>query len=132
MVRRLNTVSVTVAVLAVATALVRAHHPLESEFDTTTRVEIRGQVVGFELMDPHSLLHVDVLNNDNTVTEWTIEGGAAHGIVAAGLTVEFLESRPMVRISAFPSKRPTCTPRCRAAGREFSFDGLNDPAARSR
>ena len=77
--------------------------------------------MGFELMDPHSLLYVDVDKNGASIA-WVIEGGKAHGIVTAGLTREYLNSRPEVVILAYQSKDGLCQPRCKAVGRDFKFD----------
>ncbi len=98
-----------------------AHHGLD-EFDTTVVIELKGTVVGFELIDPHSLLYVDVQNQDGTTTAWVIEGGAAHGVVSAGLTKESLTLRPTVIVRGYQSKDKQCTPHCKANGRDFVFE----------
>ncbi len=100
---------------------VNAHHGLD-EFDTTRVVELKGTVVGFELIDPHSLLYVDVKNEDGTVTGWVVEGGAAHGIVRAGLTKDSLTLGPMVIIRGYQTKDKQCNPLCKANGRDFVFE----------
>ena len=98
-----------------------AHHGLD-EYDTTAIIELKGKVVGFELIDPHSLLYVDVENADGSTTAWVVEGGAAHGIVAAGLTKDSLELGPTVFVRAYQSKDKRCTPHCKANGRKFEFE----------
>jgi hypothetical protein len=98
-----------------------AHHGL-GEYDQTRLIRLEGRVVGFELKDPHSLLFVDVENPDGSVTSWIIEGGAAQGVVEAGLSKEFLESGPRVRVTAYQSKEMSCEPKCVASGRSFDFD----------
>ncbi|HBN13953.1 MAG: hypothetical protein CMQ46_03105 [Gammaproteobacteria bacterium] len=98
-----------------------AHHGLDN-FDQSTLLTLQGKVVGFELRDPHSVLFVEVANADGSVTAWAIEGGAARGIVEAGLSREFLASGPMVTVTAFPSLDTRCEPWCRAAGRNFDFE----------
>ena len=98
----------------------KAHLGLEG-YDTSASIELTGSVVGFELMDPHSLLFVDVANSDGTVTSWSVEGGSASGIVGSGISTEFLGSEPTVTILVFPSRDKTCAPLCKASGREFNF-----------
>ena len=98
-----------------------AHHGLD-EYDTTAVIELKGKVVGFELIDPHSLLFVDVENEDGTVTAWVIEGGAAHGIIGSGLTKESLDLGPIVTVRGYQSKDKRCKPRCKANGRGFVFE----------
>jgi hypothetical protein len=119
-----KTVKVTTAILAAATLFTVsavAHHGL-GEYDQSRLIHLEGKVVGFELKDPHSLLFVDVENADGSVTSWAIEGGAARGVVEAGLSKEFLESRPIVRVTAYQSKKKACEPKCIASGRSFDFD----------
>lgn len=98
-----------------------AHHGLEL-FNTSQLIEIEGRVTGFRLMDPHSLLFVEVQNPDGTVTTWEIEGGSGSGIVRSGLTQEFLNTEPLVRVEAYQSLDSTCAPNCKASGRDFDFD----------
>ncbi len=98
-----------------------AHHGL-NEYDTTSVIELKGKVVGFKLIDPHSLLYVDVENEDGTVTAWVVEGGAAHGIVGTGLTKDSLALGPTVTVRGYQSKDKQCRPHCKANGRDFVFE----------
>ena len=50
-----------------------AHHSL-ALFDTTTAVRVRGVVVRFEQVNPHSILFVDEKGADGRVQRWAIEG----------------------------------------------------------
>jgi len=59
-------------VLASASSLV-AHHSL-TQFDTTTGVTLKGTVVRFERVNPHSFLYIDVEDKDGDTQLWTIEG----------------------------------------------------------
>ena len=97
-----------------------AHHGM-LEYDTGRLIELKGMVVGFELLDPHSLLYIDV-EEDGKLVSWAIEGGRANGIVNAGLSKEYLSSRPTVIVLAYQSKDGSCHPRCRAVGRDFDFE----------
>lgn len=118
-IRKLKAGVLVSAALFTASAL--AHHGL-GEYDETRLLHIEGKVVGFELKDPHSLLFVDVENPNGSVTSWVIEGGAARGIVEAGLSRDFLARGPMVRITAYQSKDSLCESKCFASGRDFDFD----------
>lgn len=98
-----------------------AHHGLDA-YNTTQLIELKGRVVEFRLMDPHSILVVETENSDGTMFTWEIEGGAASGIINLGISQEFLRSGPIVHIKAFQTKDGACTPRCRAAGEDFNFE----------
>ena len=118
--RTTRTVVAGLLALSAANPL-NAHHGL-AMYDTSRVVELKGKVVGFELMDPHSLLYVDVENADGSTTPWVIEGGTAHGIIGSGVTREMLASGPMVVVRAYRSADKRCLPRCRANGQDFSFE----------
>lgn len=98
-----------------------AHHGLDA-YDTSHLITIEGKVIEYRLMDPHSLLVVEGMNPDGTLTVWEIEGGAGSGIIRAGLSREFLDSYPLVRVSAYQSSNGVCAPRCTASGQDFIFD----------
>ena len=100
-----------------------AHHG-HGAYDTLAIVKLNGKVVDFELLDPHSLLYVDVTEDDGSVTSWVIEGGAAYGIVRAGLTKASLARGPTVTVRANPSKDGLCRPLCRGLGQSFEFQHL--------
>jgi len=91
-------------------------------YNTEQRVEFSGKVIDFRLMDPHSILIVETVNDDGTSSTWEVEGGTASGIIGSGLSQEFLRSGPIVHIKGFQTKDGSCTPRCRAAGEGFEFE----------
>ena len=97
-----------------------AHHGL-TNYDTGQLIELEGIVTDFHLMDPHSILVVDVENPDGTRTLWDIEGGSAGGLVSSGLTREYLRSRPRVQVEGYQTRDRICAPRCRMAGEDFKF-----------
>jgi hypothetical protein len=100
-----------------------AHHGM-NDYDTSHTIELHGQVVGYKLLDPHSLLLLDVATRDGVVS-WQIEGGRAAGIVKAGLSRAYLDSKPDATIQVYQSKDESCLPNCRAIGLEFDFDDNN-------
>ena len=110
-----------VAYLSLSVNVAQAHHGL-AEYDTSAPIELRGKVIDFTLMDPHSLLVVAVTNADGTTTTWTIEGGRAHGIIAAGLSKEKLASQPNVIVQAYRKTGIECAETCFANGRHFAFE----------
>jgi hypothetical protein len=63
---------VTLTLAALAVGPVRAHHS-GAMFEDFRTIELTGTVVRFEYVNPHSWLHVNVENEDGTVTEWGFE-----------------------------------------------------------
>lgn len=58
--------------LMVLSAAAAAHHSFAA-FDTSKEVTLMGTVKSFEYTNPHSWLHLAVMQPDGTVAEWDIE-----------------------------------------------------------
>jgi hypothetical protein len=98
--------------------IANAHHGLYL-YDVDMLKEINGQIKEVRLSDPHSVL---VIESQNSGVLWEVEGGAASGIIAAGLTLEYLRSGPIVLVQGFQTKDKKCQPRCKMQGVKFDFD----------
>ena len=98
-----------------------AHHGL-ANYDTREVIKIHGQVVDYRLRDPHSLLFVEVTNDDGSRTLWTIQGGSASGLARSGISRQKLASHPKVIVHAYGSRNNQCREQCEAAGLDFIFE----------
>ncbi len=91
-IRLLPPLALLAAGLAGATALVflapappaSAHHAFAAEFDATKPVRLRGQVTKVEWVNPHAWIHIDVTDEDGTVTAWMVECGPPGALVRRG------------------------------------------------
>ena len=68
-----------------------AHHAFTAEFDADQPIQLRGVVARVELINPHSWFHIDVTEDDGTVTRWMIEGGTPNTLFRRGVTRSSLE-----------------------------------------
>ena len=62
-----------------------AHHAFATEFDVNRHVTLEGKVTKVELINPHSWIHVEVMQDGKPVT-WMIEGGSPNALVRRGIT----------------------------------------------
>jgi hypothetical protein len=62
-----------------------AHHAFATEFDANRPVLLEGKVSKVEFINPHSWIHIDVENDDGTVTTWMIEGGSPNALLRRGI-----------------------------------------------
>jgi hypothetical protein len=79
-------VVVAVSGLLISTAGTRAHHAFAAEFDAAKPVKLKGTLVKWEMVNPHSWFHVGVKDPDGTVTTWLIEGGSPNQLIRMGVT----------------------------------------------
>ncbi len=78
-------VAAFVLALAVSGTPAAAHHAFATEFDAERPVEFTGTVTRVELINPHSWIHMDVENEDGTVTSWMVEGGSPNALLRRGI-----------------------------------------------
>jgi hypothetical protein len=81
-----------------------AHHAFAAEFDANRPVKLRGTVTRWELVNPHSWIHMDVKNDDGTVTQWMIEGGSPNSLFRSGFTKNSLPAGTEIIIEGYQAK----------------------------
>ena len=90
--------------LFLAAAPVRAHHAFAAEFDASRPVKLRGTVTQWELVNPHSWIHIDVKNEDGTVVPWMIEGGSPNSLFRLGFTKNSLPPGTEIIVEGYQAK----------------------------
>jgi hypothetical protein len=81
-----------------------AHHAFSAEFDATRPVKLKGTVTQWELVNPHSWIHIDVKNPDGTVTNWMIEGGSPNALLRLGLNKGSLPPGTEIVVDGYQGK----------------------------
>jgi hypothetical protein len=94
---------------------VRAHHAFSSEFDVKKPLTLKGIIVKWEMINPHSWFHLEVKNPDGTVVEWMIEGGSPNSLIRQGVTKASLQIGMELVIEGYQAKDASKT----AVGRNF-------------
>jgi hypothetical protein len=92
-----------------------AHHSFAAEFDANAPVTLHGTITKMEWINPHSWIHVDVKNNDGTVTEWMVEGGTPNTLFRRGFTRDAVKAGTEITVEGYRAK----TGANRANGRDL-------------
>jgi hypothetical protein len=95
-----------------------AHHAFSAEFDANAPVEFKGTVTKMEWINPHSWIHVEVVNDDGEVEQWMVEGGAPNAILRRGFTADSLKAGTVILVEGFRARDGSN----RANGRDISFE----------
>ena len=107
-------VPATASMLTAAGAL--AHHAFSTEFDVNRQVSLQGKVVKVELINPHSWIHVEVIQDGKPVV-WMVEGGSPNALVRRGITKNSIPIGSEIVIRGYGTRDGAN----KAVGREMTF-----------
>jgi hypothetical protein len=106
---------VTVAGLLAATAPVRTHHAFSAEFDVAKPLKLKGTLIKWEMVNPHSWFHVAIKDDSGKTNTWLIEGGSPNQLIRMGVTKNTVAIGTELLIDAYAAKDGTM----KAVGRDF-------------
>jgi hypothetical protein len=90
--------------LFLSTAPMWAHHAFSAEFDEKKPLKLRGTVTRWEVVNPHSWIHIDVKGTDGKVTPWMVEGGSPNALYRMGFTKESLPEGTEIIVEGYQAK----------------------------
>jgi hypothetical protein len=81
-----------------------AHHAFAAEFDEKRPLKLEGKVTRFEMVNPHSWIHIDVTGTDGKTTEWMIEGGSPNSLFRNGFNKNSLAAGTLIVVDGYQAK----------------------------
>lgn len=90
--------------MLLAAAPVWAHHAFSAEFDAKKPIKLHGTVTQWELVNPHSWIHMDVKNQDGTVTSWMVEVGSPNSLFRLGFNKASLPAGTEITVDGYQAK----------------------------
>ena len=105
------------AVWMLAGAPAWAHHAFAQEFDENKPVTLRGTVTKWEIINPHSWIHMDVKGPDGKVVNWMVEGGSPNNLFRLGFTKDSLPPGTEIVVEGYQAKDGAY----RAVGKDLTF-----------
>ncbi|HEY7444050.1 MAG TPA: DUF6152 family protein [Vicinamibacterales bacterium] len=112
---RLAFVVAGIGVLLAGSTSVWAHHAFAAEFDVNKPLKLRGTLLKWEMVNPHSWFHLDVKDQDGKVVTWLIEGGSPNQLIRMGVTKNTVPIGTELVIEGYHAKDGTN----KAVGRNF-------------
>jgi hypothetical protein len=83
-----------------------AHHSL-ANFDTTTAVRVKGTIVQFHQINPHSFIYVEEKATDGKVRRWAVEGPSALQLKRTGFDPSVLKPGMVIEVCGYAPKEAT-------------------------
>jgi hypothetical protein len=103
--------------LAWAALAAQAHHAFATEFDVARPVTLKGKVAKLELINPHSWIHIDVVDDSGKSVRWMIEGGSPNALVRRGVTKASVPIGSELAVEGYQARDGSN----RAVGRDIKF-----------
>jgi hypothetical protein len=115
--RRKAGLTIVCASILAAAAPLWAHHAFAQEFDEKKPIVLKGTVTKWELINPHSWIHLSVKNADGSATEWMIEGGSPNNLFRLGFSKDSLPPGTEIVVDGYQAKDGAN----RAVGKNLTF-----------
>jgi hypothetical protein len=90
--------------LLLAAGTARAHHAFAAEFDSKRPLTLHGTVTEWEMVNPHSWIHIDVKGDDGKVVPWMVEAGSPNSLLRLGFTKNSLPAGTELVIEGYQAK----------------------------
>jgi len=102
---RRNVAWLAILVAFVSTGSVRAHHSL-AIYDTTQAVRVKGTVVEFHRINPHSIVFLEQQSTDGPIRRWAVEGPSSFQLNRKGFPKDGLKPGDLVEVCGYLPKEP--------------------------
>jgi len=94
-----------ILVAFLSTGSVVAHHSL-ANFDTTQAVRVKGTIVEFHRINPHSFIFLEQKGADGAIRRWAVEGPSGLQLNRKSFPKDGLKSGDVVEVCGYVSKEP--------------------------
>jgi hypothetical protein len=93
---------VTIGLLTVSSPML-AHHGT-SEYDMKKTLTLIGTVTAFDWVNPHCLVHMDVMSDNGEVRHWTLEMSPTYSMSRRGWAKDTLKLGDQVSAETHPAR----------------------------
>ena len=98
-------VSMALLALCLAAGSSSAHHSIAATYLEDQMVTVEGDIVQFLYRNPHSFVHLSVMEKDGSISRYTIEWGGTGQLGAQGVGKDTLKVGDHVIISGNPGRK---------------------------
>lgn len=96
----------TVVLAVVSAGSLTAHHSLANH-DTTTAVRVKGTVIKFHPINPHSFIVLEEITAEGGRQRWAVEGPGAFQLTRRGVASDVLKPGDVIEVCGYAPKERT-------------------------
>jgi hypothetical protein len=90
------------AALSLAALSSRAHHSSTGRYDSSSILEIEGEIRSVRWSSPHVIVTLETVNDAGDNEQWKLEGAAPLNLVRTGITADLFRPGDHVRVAGWP------------------------------
>jgi Family of unknown function (DUF6152) len=90
-----------------AVASPSAHHSFSAEYFEEQKISIEGDVIAFELKNPHAWLHLAVVDESGNLQKYSAEWSNPARLKSAGFSVDSFKPGDRLILTGSPARDPS-------------------------
>src|SRR5687768_11728400 len=98
---RLGLLVVTALLFAAST---RAHHSFAAEYDAQKPIELKGEVLRIDFVNPHGWLYISVKERNGKAVTWNVEMGSPNSLIRRGFNKNTIPQGTVVMVNGYRAK----------------------------
>ena len=92
------------AALLLATSVAHAHHSFAAEYDAQKPIELKGEVLRIDFVNPHGWLYISVKERNGKAVTWNVEMGSPNSLIRRGFNKNTIPSGTQVVVNGYRAK----------------------------
>ncbi len=92
------------AALLLATSGAHAHHSFAAEYDAQKPIELKGEVLRIDFVNPHGWLYMRVKERNGKAVTWNVEMGSPNSLIRRGFNKNTIPSGTQVVVNGYRAK----------------------------
>ena len=90
--------------LLIAASSARAHHSFAAEYDAQKPIELTGEVLRIDFVNPHGWLYMSVKERNGKAVTWNVEMGSPNSLIRRGFNKNTIPQGTVVMVNGYRAK----------------------------
>jgi hypothetical protein len=100
----MKSVILTIAAVLLAGSTTSAHHSFAAEYDAQKPIELKGEVLRIDFVNPHGWLYISVKERNGKAVTWNVEMGSPNSLIRRGFNKNTIPKGTVVVVNGYRAK----------------------------